>query len=273
MRATLYNQVAEKRGFIVLYPDVDAAETQQPSILRNCWKFYDESNFHRSGSDPAAIAGMTREVMKRRHIDPQRVYLEGISAGGFTTSNMAAAYPELYAAVAVVAGGEYGDPGCLLTNTATRPVDDSAAAAYTEMGSRARVIPRLVMGGDSDQGVPPECADKALQQGLRTDNLVIDGTQEAPIALTPSSLKEVPPAAPGRYGSAVSTYTDPDGCVIGQRWLIHGMNHFWPGGSNDPQWADFTDPKGPSGAKISWEFFKHYTKRDTSMPCASARAG
>jgi poly(hydroxyalkanoate) depolymerase family esterase len=273
MRASLFNGLAERHGFVVLYPDVDVAETQQPGPLRNCWKFYDSANWSRDSADPTAIAEMTREVMARRRIDQQRVYLAGISAGGFTTSIMAAAYPDLYAAVVIAAGGEYGDPGCLFVNTATRPVDDSAAAAYAEMGSQARVVPRLVMGGDADQGVPPQCADKALEQGLRTNNLVISGSQDGPIALTPSSVKEAPPPGADRYGSTVSTYTDPDGCVIGERWLIHGMNHFWPGGSSDPEWANFTDPKGPSGARITWRFLSRYTKRSTAMPCAEADEG
>ncbi len=60
--------------------------------------------------------------------------------------------------------------------------------------------------------------------------------------------------------------------MIGERWLIHGMNHFWPGGSSDPEWANFTDPKGPSGARITWRFLSRYTKRSTAMPCAEADA-
>jgi hypothetical protein len=126
------------------------------------------------------------------------------------------------------------------------------------------------MGGDADQGVSPACADKALEQGLRTDNLVISGTQDGPIPLTPTSTREESNA--GGYGSTVSTYRDPNGCLVGERWLIHGMNHFWSGGSADPQWASWTDPKGPSGAEVSWRFLSRYTKRTTSMPCAEARA-
>ena len=74
------------------------------------------------------------------------------------------------------------------------------------------------MGGDADQGIPPSCADKALEQGLRTNNLVlISGTQDAPISLTPASIEEVAQRRSG-YDSTVSTYLDPDGCLIGQRW-------------------------------------------------------
>jgi poly(hydroxyalkanoate) depolymerase family esterase len=267
MRANLYNGLAERKGFVVAYPDVTEQEAMQPGPTARCWQFPSPASWHRGGADPAAIAGITRAVMKRWNIDRQRVYLMGMSAGSFMTSIMAAAYPELYAAVGIMAGGAYADAGCLFTGTGI-PAQTSAQMAYDEMGSRARVVPRLVMGGDADQGVPPACADKALEQGLRTDNLVISGSQTTPIPLEPDSVREVKAVKPGGYDSTVRTYRDPDGCLIGQRWLIHGMNHFWSGGSANPKWANFTDPKGPSGAKVSWRFFSHYTKHSTAMPCA-----
>ncbi|MCW3014948.1 MAG: hypothetical protein JWO02_2040 [Solirubrobacterales bacterium] len=270
MRANLYNRVAERERFVVLYPDVDATATLQPGPTERCWRFPVPTSWHRDSGDAAALAGMTRAVMARWRIDPERVYMVGMSAGAFMTSIMAAAYPDLYAAVAINAGGAYADPECLVGNPVTTPVQVSAQLAYGEMGSRARVVPRLVMGGDADQGVTPPCADKALEQGLRTNNLVINGTQAGPIALLPSSVREEP--KPGGYASTVSTYRDPEGCIVGERWSIHGMNHFWPGGSSDPTLANFTDPKGPNGAEISWRFLARYTKRATAMPCAEAPA-
>jgi poly(hydroxyalkanoate) depolymerase family esterase len=268
MRANLYNQVAEREGVVMLYPDVTAAEVAQPGPLARCWQFFNQESWHRDSGDAAAIAGMTRAVKKRWRIDPDRVYMVGMSAGSFMTSIMAAAYPDLYAAVAIMAGGAYADSGCLIVGPGI-PAAQSAQLAYDEMGSRARIVPRLVMGGDADQGIPPTCADKALEQGLRTNNLVLGDRQDAPIALTPASVHEVPKA--GGYSSTVSTYLDPDGCMIGKRWLIHGMNHFWSGGSADPSLANFTDPKGPNGAEATWRFLSRYTKSTTGMPCAEAR--
>jgi poly(hydroxyalkanoate) depolymerase family esterase len=272
MRSTLFNKVAKKAGFVMLYPDIDAAGTEQPGPLRNCWRFFDSASWHRDQGDAGAIAGMTRAVMARKRIDPARVYMVGMSAGGFMTSIMAAAYPDLFAAVTINAAGAYADRTCLaIGDPVALPASLSAQLAYEEMGDRARVVPRLVMGGSADQGIPPSCADKALEQGLRTNNLVISGDQEGPISLAPASVEEV--ATPGRYDSTVSTYLDPAGCLIGQRWSFHGMNHFWPGGSSDPELANFTDPKAPNGAKIAWRFLRGYTKGKTSMPCAEASGG
>ena len=269
MRANLYNPIAEREGFVMLYPDIDATEAGQPGPTARCWQFPSPLDWHRDSGDPAAIAGMTRTVMTRWKIDPERVYLMGMSAGSFMTSIMAAAYPDLYAAVGIMAGGAYADGTCLF-GAPGMPVELSAQMAFDEMGARARIVPRFVMGGDSDQGVSPACADKALDQGLRTNNLVLSGTQSGPIALTPASTREVP--KPGGYSTTVKTYLDPNGCVIGERWLVHGMNHFWSGGTTDPKYKDFTDPKGPSGAEASWAFFKRYTKSSTAMPCAEAPA-
>jgi poly(hydroxyalkanoate) depolymerase family esterase len=269
MRANLYNPIAEREGIVMLYPDVNAMEVSQPGPTARCWQFPDPNSWHRDSGDPAAIAGMTRAVMERWRIDPERVYMMGMSAGSFMTSIMAAAYPDLYAAVGIMAGGAYADGTCLF-GAPGMPVQASAQLAYDEMGPRARIVPRLVMGGDADQGVSPACADKALEQGLRTNNLVLSRTQEGPISLTPASTREV--AKPSGYSTTVKTYRDPAGCIIGERWLIHGMNHFWSGGTSDPKYKDFTDPKGPSGAEASWRFLRRYTKSATAMPCAEAPA-
>jgi len=269
MNATRFNEVAEREGFVVAYPDVEQAVADLPQPLRHCWRFYDPTTFQRDRGHAAAVAGMTRQVMDRRSIDPERVYMAGTSAGGFMTSAMAAAYPDLFAAVSVVAGGAYADGGCFGPFSGL-PVEAISASAREQMGSRARIVPRMTMGGDIDEGISPECAEKAFQQGLRTNNLVVGDSQTSPISLEPASSRLV--ANPGGFDSTVETYLDPQGCVIGERWLIHGMAHFWPGGPADAEWQNFTDPRGPSGAQASWDFFERYTRSETSLPCAEAKA-
>lgn len=269
MRANLINHLAEQAGFIVLYPDVDATHNLQPGPTVNCWRFPDPTSWMRGGGDAAAIAGMTQAVMGMRNIDRDRVYLSGMSAGGFMTSILAAAYPDLYAAVAIAAGGAYGDSSCLFGLPGGLSAEQSAGLAFDQMGARARVVPILVMGGDADAAVSPACANKALEQGLRTDNLVLDGSQTAPISLTPVATTHG--QKPGGYSYSVSSYFYPAGCLIAQRWLIHGMNHFWPGGSADPQWANWTDPKAPSGADAAWGFVSRFRRSATGRRCAADR--
>src|SRR5947199_9962844 len=107
MRANLYNPLAEREGFVVLYPDVDALGRAQPGPANQCWKFPYPPAWMRGNSDAAAIADMTRAVMAKLNVDRERVYLIGMSAGGLMASIDAAAYPDLYAAVGSVESAGY----------------------------------------------------------------------------------------------------------------------------------------------------------------------
>jgi poly(hydroxyalkanoate) depolymerase family esterase len=265
---TEFDQLADRHGFLVVYPEVDAIGKSLPGPLRQCWEFVYPQAYFRGFSDTAAIAQTTRTVMTQRHVDPQRVYLVGVSAGGLMTSAMAGAYPDLYAAVGIVESAGDIDGFCLGTGTGV-PVEASAEVARVAMGSRARVVPLFVMGSTGDLAFPQSCAKKALQQGLRTDNLVLGGSQTAPISLTARAVRRG--KVPHGRTYTVSTFRDPSGCLIGQQTIIDGMPHAWPGGSAAPAWKGYSDPTAPSGAKTAWAFFRHFTLRSTAMPCASTR--
>ena len=267
MKVSLYNQTAEREGFVVLYPDVDELGRTQPGPANQCWKFPDPRSYKRDSGDSAAIADMTRDVMRKRSIDAERVYLAGISAGGLMTSVDAAAYPDLYAAAAVMSSSAYADGPCFTTGVGI-PVEQSAQLAFAEMGPRARIVPRFVLGGDADLAFPWTCTHKALEQGLRTNNLVLGASQVKPISLEPAAVREA--RKPGGYAYTVKTYRDPAGCLIGESWNVHEMGHFWSGGTRDPKYAGYGDVKGPSAAEATWAFFKRYRKSDTAMPCAEA---
>lgn len=265
MAANLYNPLADRRGFVVVYPDTDAIENAQPGPLTRCWQFFSPTDWLRGSGDAAAVAAITRQVMAARHVDARRVYVMGMSAGAFLSADVAAEYPDLFAASGENAGGAYADGTCMLQSLVALPVELSAQLAYLQMGPRARVVPRFVIGGDADAGIPPACADKALQQGLRTDNLVLDQQQSAPIGLSPTSVRSG--QVPGGRSYTVSDYRDRNGCLVGQRYLVHGMGHYWSGGSGDPALASFTDPKGPSAAVASWDFLSRFTLTLTGAVC------
>jgi poly(hydroxyalkanoate) depolymerase family esterase len=262
MKANRYNPLADRKHFVVAYPDTSSFEDHQPGVTSRCWQFPTPWDWQRGQGDGAVIAAITRSVSMAWHVNRNRVYVMGMSAGSFLTADVAAEYPDLFAASGENAGGAYADGTCLFVSQASLPVSVSAQLAYQQMGRHARVVPRIVIGGDHDQGVPPACATKALLQALRTDNLVIDGTQTRPISLTPTSIRR----GKVRHGYAytVSSYRDQRGRLVGQRYLVRGMNHFWSGGSSNPKWKDFTDPKGPSAAVASWRFFSRFTLQNTA---------
>ena len=76
---------------------------------------------------------------------------------------------------------------------------------------------------------------------------------------------------PGGHRYTVSRYRDPAGCLIGERWIIHGMPHAWPGGTTDPKYAGYTDTRAPDGAEGTWGFLERYRMSETGTPCAEAK--
>ncbi|WP_298235472.1 PHB depolymerase family esterase [uncultured Azohydromonas sp.] len=93
------NAAARERGFYVLYP----AQAQKANPSR-CWNWFKHNHQGRGRGEPALLAGMTRAVVERHGIDPRRVYVAGLSAGGAMAAILGAAYPDLFAAVGVHSG-------------------------------------------------------------------------------------------------------------------------------------------------------------------------
>jgi poly(hydroxyalkanoate) depolymerase family esterase len=269
MYANQLNELAESEGFLVMYPDNGG----------ECWRAVLSlpDSIHRgAGGDTDVIAGMTLETMNTYNIDPERVYMIGMSSGGFQATHTAAAYPEIYAAVGVNAGGGFG------MNLACIELPDAAAPAFAllaiaEMGLRARVIPFISIGGTLDPlgeagfnnltaGTPTigGCSRLAFIEAMATNNIV-GGNR---FALDPMSTERG--EIPDGYLWTKEVWRDTAGCEIGERWIVDGMSHFWSGGSSDAQWAEFTDPKGPSASRAAWEFFRRYRKSETGNECSES---
>ena len=60
------------------------------------------------GWDPEALNALLDEMMSRYRVDKERVYLTGLSMGGYGTWTLAAAHPDKFAAIAPICGG--GNP-------------------------------------------------------------------------------------------------------------------------------------------------------------------
>ncbi len=255
--ASNYDPIAERLRFVVLYPDVDLVDETNG----RCWKgIWEPGAEGRGRGDAGAIAEMTRAVIARWRIDHARVYIIGISAGGFETAILGADYPDLYAAIGIHSGAAYlgGEHGCI---AATKLARDAVAA----MGARARVMPVIIFHGDHDGKIPYRCGQQALTQWLGTDDLILQHERRAALQPTPTGF--TPQAVAGGHPYTVRSYADRSGCVTAQLWTIHGMGHFWSGGSADPASARYSDPRGPSAAAASWAFFSRWRLPGPASEC------
>jgi poly(hydroxyalkanoate) depolymerase family esterase len=260
--ATGYDQLAAARGFAVLYPDVDAADVANG----RCWKaLWDRQAEGRGRGDAGAIAAMTTAVMARWHIDSTRVYAIGISAGAFEVSSLGAAYPDLYAAIGIHSGAGYlpGAYGC--PPMSTHSTEMTARAVVAAMGSRARAMPVIIFHGDRDGTIPYRCGRQALAQWLAADDVVLRREHRATVSSTPSRSAHA--AAARRRAYAVLSYAERPDCPMLEFWSIHGMGHYWSGGSADPASLRYSDPSGPNASAVSWTFFSHWQRSAGGSGC------
>jgi poly(hydroxyalkanoate) depolymerase family esterase len=240
---TGWDKLAEAQGFIVLFPQQDASNNNL-----KCWNFFQTAHMNRGSGEPARIAELTQWVQSNYGADTRRTYVNGLSAGGAMTSVMSATYPDVYAAGAIGSGCEYAATATCAGYKSADPVQ-AGHAAYSAMGSHARVVPLAVFQGDQDTTVPPVNAQQAVQQWQTTDGLILHTS--VPSAPTNTSNG----TASGGQSYTVSHYGDGQGHELIESWLVHGMNHAWSGGNSSQQYAD---PSGPDETAAMYAFFvKH----------------
>ena len=94
---------ADRYGFAVLCPE------QVGSNNANlCFNWFEEADIRRGGGEAESVAQMVRRAVDDLDLDGRRVFITGLSAGGAMAAVMLAAYPETFAAGAIIAGLPYG---------------------------------------------------------------------------------------------------------------------------------------------------------------------
>lgn len=254
---TRMNALAEEHNFLVAYPEQSAAANNS-----RCWNWFKASEQRRGQGEPSIIAGITCEILGEYCVDPSRVYVAGMSAGGAMAAILGAGYPDLYAAVGVHSGlapgaahdfssafgamrGTHAPP-----NGYARNRDERTASAHDGAG---RVAPAIVFHGDRDSTVHPRNAERLLAHYRAAANAV-DGSRGADTTASPTTAHEGRVSGGHAYTRAV--HHDSIGNVLVEKWTVHGLGHAWSGGNSN---GSYVDPKGPDASAEMLRFFREHS--------------
>ncbi len=95
-----WKELADKWKFYVVFPEQNSSNNKY-----RCWNWFQSENIKRGQGEIKSIIEMVDRMKADYSIDDTRVYIEGLSAGGWMVSNMLASYPDVFSGGAINAGG------------------------------------------------------------------------------------------------------------------------------------------------------------------------
>jgi poly(hydroxyalkanoate) depolymerase family esterase len=187
-----------------------------------CFQWFQPADTERDKGEAGSIAAMTRAAINRFELDPARIFIVGLSAGGAMAAAVLAAYPDLFAAGASVAGLPVG---------AAR----SSMQAILRMASAGPNQSPEAWAGNVRAAAPPRFAGPwprlSIWQG-QADTTVAPGNA-ALLATQWRALHGLDaPAMVEQVRNGVTHRTWPDGKKrLVELWTLPHLPHAYPAGT------------------------------------------
>ena len=205
-------QLADRWGLLLLLP-----QQQRRNNLTRCFNWYSSADTRRDGGEAVSIRQMIARMSRDHAVDPKRIYVTGISAGAAMSLAMAAAYPEVFAGAAPIAGvavgcadGLFSGIQCMLgpPDRTAKQWGEAVRAATAHEGPWPRLS---VWQGGADSAVDPANATTILHQWTHVHG-----------------IESAPELADGPQDSVHSLYRDPSGAILIESYRIPDMAHGMP---------------------------------------------
>ena len=207
-----WSEIADQYGIALLFP-----EQQRVNNLMLGFNWFEPEDDHRDAGEPLSILHMVERVVADHGIDRRRIFITGLSSGGAMTSVMLAAYPEIFAGGAIIAGLPYGSADTLPAALLRMKGLGSPTAQELETRLRNASVhegpwPTLsVWHGSGDRTVAPSNAHAILEQWRALHDL----------EKRPSRTHTV-------NGYPRRVWSDAEGRELIEAYSITGMDHGTP---------------------------------------------
>ncbi|WP_445949892.1 extracellular catalytic domain type 1 short-chain-length polyhydroxyalkanoate depolymerase [Sphingobium yanoikuyae] len=263
-RGAGWSQLANEHGFLLLFPEQRRANN--PNL---CFNWFSPTDNGRDLGEALSIRQMIMAMVNSHGVDPSRIFVTGLSAGGAMTSVMLASYPELFAGGAIIAGLPYG----LASNIsqALETMRGCGAFDAEDLGDRVRRAsahsgpwPRIsIWHGSADATVSSSNAEAILAQWLSVHG-----------------LEPAPDVSEQIAGHRRRSWNDAVGRPLIEDYRIAKMGHGTPLSTSGPDACGMAMPHmleaGISSTRriaSSWNLLIAGTERTVAQSVGKAREG
>nr|WP_246388783.1 PHB depolymerase family esterase [Microvirga mediterraneensis] len=207
-----WSALADRYGFVLLY-----AEQQEANNPKRCFNWFQLADIERDRGEAHSIRQMVAHAVEKHGLDRGRIFVTGLSAGGAMTSTMLAAYPEVFAGGAIIAGLPYRSATSIpeafecMFQGQTRSAEEWGALVR-EASSHKGPWPKVsVWHGSADATVKPMNAGEIIKQWTNVHGLPAE-----------ASRSDIVDGYPRR------AWADEAGNEIIEEYVITGMAHGTP---------------------------------------------
>ncbi|WP_426146309.1 extracellular catalytic domain type 1 short-chain-length polyhydroxyalkanoate depolymerase [Polaromonas sp. DSR2-3-2] len=253
--STRMNQLAERKGFAVLYPQQSAA-----ADANRCWHWYRRATQQGNG-DVSLIAEMIAQVRARHRLDTTRIFVAGLSAGAGLAAILALRHPQLIAAAGLHSAPVFGTSdspmsGFQAMQQGAGVHHKEAVREFTDSKLQFPGMPVMLIQGKSDSVVRRVNVDHLTAQFSIIDAPWITSAEPAMRSYAGRSSGRSP-----RHAYKTATY------YAGRKPMlvkceIDLLGHAWSGGEGS---LDYSTPEGPDATLLMWNFFSRQ-QRLQSVP-------